>query len=283
MKRTIIILLTLCVLLCGCAQQRDEAPPVTEESDAHTFAPELLPEKGDADEWTLADFPGCFDSEWETAREEVPIDEGISVTVLRGEADGPTVYVVAGIHGDEIAGWRAGNLLKDAHLRAGTLCIISPANAYGAEHDQRKTAEERDLNRNFPGNADGCDAARIAAVIFSDIAQRQPALLLDLHEAHEALDDGSADALGNSLICDASGETGELIWEMLLASENGTLCASPLTLYGSPPHGSINRTVSELLGIPAITVETLRTEALAQRVRNQLEIVQYVLQAKNML
>lgn len=283
MKRTIIILLTLCVLLCGCAQQRDEAPPVTEESDAHTFAPELLPEKGDADEWTLADFPGCFDSEWETAREALALDEGLSVTVLCGEADGPTVYVVAGIHGDEIAGWRAGNLLKDAHLRAGTLCIISPANAYGAEHDQRKTAEERDLNRNFPGNADGCDAARIAAVIFSDIAQRQPALLLDLHEAHEASDDGSADALGNSLICDASGETGELIWEMLLASENGTLCASPLTLYGSPPRGSINRTVTKLLEIPAITVETLRTEPLAQRVRNHLEIVQYVLQYENML
>ena len=70
---------------------------------------------------------------------------------------------------------------------------------------------------------------------------------------------------------------------MLLASENGTLCASPLTLYGSPPRGSINRTVSDLLGIPAITVETLRTEALAQRVRNQLEIVQYVLKNKNML
>ena len=282
MKRTTIILLTLCALLCGCAGERNAAPPVTEQTDANTFAPELLPAAENANEWTLADFPGCFDGEWETAREEITLGEDLSVTVLCGEADGPAVYVVAGVHGDEIAGWRAGNLLKDAHLRAGTLCIISPANAYGAEHDQRKTAEERDLNRNFPGDADGCDAERIAEMIFTDLARRQPELLLDLHEAHEASDNG-ADALGNSLICDASGETGELIWGMLLASENGTLCASPLTLYGSPPHGSINRTVSELLGIPVITVETLRTEALAQRVRNQLEIVQYVLQAKNML
>ena len=282
MKRTTIILLTLCALLCGCTKEQREAPPVTDESDAHTFAPELLPEKEDADEWTLADFSGCFDGERKTAREERALDEGLSVTVLYGEEDGPAVYVVAGVHGDEIAGWRAGNLLKNACLRAGALYIISPANAYGAANDQRKTAEERDLNRNFPGDADGCDAARIAAEIFSDIAQRQPALLLDLHEAHEASDNG-ADALGNSLICDASGETGELIWEMLLASENGTLCASPLTLYGSPPRGSINRTVTEQLEIPAITVETLRTEPLAQRVRNQLEIVQYVLQAKNML
>ena len=256
--------------------------PVTEQTDANTFAPELLPTAENANEWTLADFPGCFDGEWETAREEITLGKDLSVTVLCGEADGPAVYVVAGVHGDETAGWRAGNLLKNACLRAGTLYIISPANVYGAANDQRKTAEERDLNRNFPGDADGCDAARIAAEIFSDIAQRQPALLLDLHEAHEASDNG-ADALGNSLICDASGETGELIWEMLLASENGTLCASPLTLYGSPPRGSINRTVSDLLGIPAITVETQRTETLAQRVRNQLEIVQYVLKNKNML
>ena len=282
MKRTTIILLTLCALLCGCAEERNAAPPVTEQAGANTFAPGLLPEAEDADEWTLADFPGCFDGKWETAREEHALDEGLSVTVLHGEADGPAVYVVAGVHGDEAAGWRAGDLLKNACLRAGTLYIISLANVYGAANDQRKTAEERDLNRNFPGDADGCDAARIAAVIFSDIAQRQPALLLDLHEAREASDNG-ADALGNSLICDASGETGELIWEMLLASEDGRLCASSLTLYGSPPRGSINHTVSELIGVPAITVETLRTEALAQRVRNQLEIVQYVLQNKNML
>lgn len=282
MKRTTIILLTLCALLCGCAQQRDEASPVTEQTDANTFAPELLPTAENANEWTLADFPGCFDSEWETAREALALDEGLSVTVLCGEADGPAVYVVAGVHGDETAGWRAGNLLKDAHLRAGTLCIISPANAYGAEHDQRKTAEERDLNRNFPGDADGCDAERIAEVIFADIVRRQPELLLDLHEAHEA-SGGGTDALGNSLVCDAVGDTGELIWELLLASERGTMCASALTLYGSPPRGSINRTVTKLLEIPAITVETLRTEPLAQRVRNHLEIVQYVLQYENML
>ena len=190
MKRTTIILLTLCALLCGCAGERNAAPPVTEQTtDANTFAPELLPAAENANEWTLADFPGCFDGEWETARAEITLGEDLSV--------GPAVYVVAGVLGDETAGWRAGNLLRDACLRAGTLYIISPANVYGAANDQRKTAEERDLNRNFPGDADGCDAARIAAEIFSDIAQRQPALLLDLHEAHEASDNG-ADAHGDN-------------------------------------------------------------------------------------
>ena len=108
MKRTTIILLTLCALLCGCAGERNAAPPVTEQTDANTFAPELLPAAENANEWTLADFPGCFDGEWETARAEITLGEDLSVTVLCGEADGPAVYVVAGVHGDETAGWRAG-------------------------------------------------------------------------------------------------------------------------------------------------------------------------------
>ena len=116
MKRTTIILLTLCALLCGCAGERNAAPPVTEQTDANTFAPELLPAAENVNEWTLADFPGCFDSEWETARAEITLGEDLSVTVLCGEADGPAVYVVAGVHGDETAGWRAGNLLKNACL-----------------------------------------------------------------------------------------------------------------------------------------------------------------------
>ena len=30
------------------------------------------------------------------------------VTVLQGEEEGPTIYIVAGVHGDEIAGWMTG-------------------------------------------------------------------------------------------------------------------------------------------------------------------------------
>jgi len=36
--------------------------------------------------------------------------------------------------------------------------------------------------------------------------------------------------------------------------------------------------VTEELGIPVITVETLRAEPLAQRVQNQLEMVEFVLE-----
>ena len=252
------LLLALCLLLSGCGQQGLDGEP---------------------DTWLLKDFQGCLEETFDTEREEYPLLEGTeeenTVCVLRGAEDGPVIYVVAGVHGDEVAGWRAGNLLKDASLKAGTLYILSPANLYGAEQDQRTTKSDRDLNRNFPGDPEGWDAQRIAWSIFSDIQDKQPDLVLDLHEARAV--QGGRDALGNSLICQSLDGIGDLILDALLDSEAGSLCSGALTLYGSPPAGSITQTVTEQLGIPVITVETYREEPLAQRVRNQLEFTEYVL------
>ena len=237
------------------------------------------------DEWKLTDFEDCFEEKYDTATEAYKIAEGTdvenTVTVLRGAEEGPTVYIVAGVHGDEQAGWRAGNLVKDATIKAGTVYIVSPANQYGAQEDQRRTKGAWDLNRNFPGNPEGWDAERIAHSIFSDIQEKNPAIVLDLHEAIAKEDDyeklgANYDALGNSLICQSLDGIGELVLEALLQSEAGELCANPLILYGSPPSGSVNETVTNQLGIPAITVETLRAEPLSQRVQNQLEIVEFV-------
>lgn len=239
------------------------------------------------DQWKLAYFTQCFEEQYPTSVEEYKIAEGTegenTVTVLRGQEEGPAVYIVAGVHGDEQAGWRAGNLVKEATIRAGTVYILSPANLYGAQNDQRRTKSERDLNRNFPGNPDGWDAERIAYSIFTDIQDKEPVIVLDLHEAWPKEDSYSKlgynyDALGNSLICQSLDGIGDLVWEALMDSEAGELCASPLQLYGAPPNGSVNQTVTNQLGIPAITMETLRSEPLSQRVQNHLELVEYTLE-----
>lgn len=270
MKRHVIMLFLMvpvfCLWLTGCGKQGLDA---------------------EAEQWRLRDFKNCFEVKFHTDGEEYTLLEGTqeenSVFVLRGETDGPVLYVAAGVHGDETAGWLAGNLLKQATLKAGTLYILSPANAYGAEQDQRKTKSGRDLNRYFPGNPDGWDAERIAASICADIRDKQPELVLDLHEAIAKEDDykslgANYDALGNSLICQSLDGIGELVLDALLSSEARELCSGALTLYGSPPAGSLNRVVTEELEIPVITVETLRTEPLAQRVQNQLELVEFVLE-----
>ena len=184
--------------------------------------------------------------------------------------EGGTLYIVGGIHGDEKAGWMAGELLKDMEISAGTLYIVSPANRYGAGKDQRNTEEDRDLNRNFPGDPDGCDAERIAWAIYSDIRDKKPDLALDLHEARPGGE--NSDALGNSVICQSPDGIGDLVLEILTQSAEGDMCSGAFTLYGSPPPGSINRIVTDELGIPVMTVETFREDDLEIRVKNHLEI-----------
>jgi predicted deacylase len=265
-KHTILLLfLCLCLTLCGCGKRGLEQEP---------------------DQWRLEDFDGCMTEDLDSNRDVYLLAEGTeeenTVVVLQGKEDGPVIYIVAGVHGDEQAGWRAGNLLKEATIHAGTVYIVSPANRYGAKNDQRRTKESWDLNRSFPGDPEGGDAQRIAHAIFADIQDKQPDLVLDLHEAQPKEDDyeklgSNYDALGNSIICHSLDGIGEMVLDAMLASEAGKLCSSPLTLYGTPPIGSVNQTVTQELGVPTITVETLRSEPLAQRVRNQLELVEFIL------
>ncbi len=219
--------------------------------------------------------------EEEARRSEYRLLEGtgLELAAVRIEGvdqdSGGTLYIVGGIHGDEKAGWMAGEILKDMEISAGTVYIVSPANRYGAGKDQRNTREDRDLNRNFPGDPDGCDAQRIAWAIYSDIRDKKPDLALDLHEARPGTQ--NRDALGNSLICRSIDGIGDLILEILTKSAGGEICSGAFTLYGSPPPGSINRTVSDELGIPVITVETFREDELDIRVRNHLEIAGLVM------
>ena len=265
-----LIILCLCPFLSGCGKNGLEQEP---------------------DQWRLEDFDGCMTESFDSQREAYLLAEGTeeenTVVVLQGKEDGPTIYIVAGVHGDEQAGWRAGNLLKDSTIKSGTVYIVSPANYYGAHKDQRRTKEGWDLNRSFPGDPYGGDGARIAHSIFTDIQDKQPILVLDLHEALPKEDDyqklgSNYDALGNSLICQSLDGIGDMVLDAILTSEAGELCSGSLTLYGSPPSGSVNHTVTQQLGIPAITVETLRSEPLAQRVRNQLELVEFILEYYSM-
>lgn len=195
-------------------------------------------------------------------------DLEITVYVREGQTEGAVIYIVGGTHGDETAGWQAALALHRAEIEAGTLYVAAPLNVYGAEHDQRKTREERDINRNFPGSPEGCDAEQIAWAVFEDIRDKRPDLVLDLHEAHP--DDGIRDALGNSIICRDLQPIEDLALDLLEQIE-------PLTLYGSPPAGSLNRVVTEELGIPVITIETDRGDALTERVQKQLVIVGFIL------
>jgi predicted deacylase len=181
------------------------------------------------------------------------------IVVLKGADEGPTIFVVAGFHGQEIAGWAAANRLKEqAELVAGTLYILSPANLWGASNYRRYvTPEGGDLNRSFPGDPQGSDAERIAHAIYSEIQRIEPDIILDLHEGSTLAGEAKSHSVGNSLIYHADvGNVSDFMFEFLLENELGNLCSAPFTLLTPAATGGMNQVVTDTLGIPTITVET---------------------------
>ena len=249
----------------------EAAEPAGEKAGEQSFGIEGISENHE--EWKLADFAPEL-CEAEATEERGTIAAGTewenTVVVRRGAADGPSVYIIGGVHGDETAGWVAANLLKEVCPAAGTVYVLSPANVYGAANDRRTTRSDRDLNRNFPGDPEGWDAERIAASIFEDVKERKPDILLDLHETKGPQENApERDDLRDSVIAYDVMPIGDLVFDLTVEGD--------LTLLGSPPVGSVNRTVSEELGIPAITLETWRGEALSERVAKQIRFVEQVL------
>lgn len=111
----------------------------------------------------------------------------IPVTVIRGRKPGPTAFVLAAVHGDEINGADiVRRLLFDLDHAAlsGTLIGVPVANISGFLNQSRYLPYHRDLNRFFPGVRNGNNAERIAFRIFNEIIKKCD-FGIDLHTAAE--------------------------------------------------------------------------------------------------
>lgn len=97
------------------------------------------------------------------------------VHVINGRNDGPTLFVSAAIHGDEINGIEIiRRLLKTKSLNRinGTLIAVPVVNVYGFVSQSRYLPDRRDLNRSFPGSDRGTMASRLADTFMSEIADK---------------------------------------------------------------------------------------------------------------
>ncbi len=227
----------------------------------------------------LSDFGEAFAADHPVERDEYTLLPGtelaVAVTHIKGAEAGKTLYIVSGIHGDERAGWYAGTLLKEISIRSGELYVIAPANVKGARNYTRYVSERQDLNRSFPGDAEGNEAERVAAAIYQDIAEKKPDQVLDLHEA--IMFNDKQDFLGSTLIFTELTGMEDLYLDLLFATQDGTICHNKYSQSGPGPAGSINAEVTRGLNIPVITVETFRGFDMQRRVSDQLDIVQFVL------
>ena len=97
------------------------------------------------------------------------------VHVIHGKKDGPTLFVSAAIHGDEINGVeivRRLLRLKLVNSIRGTLIAIPIVNVYGFINRSRYLPDRRDLNRSFPGNHKGSLASHLAKVFMEEVVSK---------------------------------------------------------------------------------------------------------------
>lgn len=102
-------------------------------------------------------------------------DISIPIEVIRGAESGPTLFITAVVHGDEINGFEIiRKLLRRKELKdiKGTLMAIPIVNVFGFNRNSRYLPDRRDLNRAFPGSKHGSLAARIAHTLMSEVVKK---------------------------------------------------------------------------------------------------------------
>lgn len=89
----------------------------------------------------------------------------IPVHVFRAVEPGPTVLLMAGLHGDEVNGIETIRRMIRRRLLTplrGTIIAIPILNIYGFLNFSREVPDGKDVNRSFPGNPRGSLASRVA-------------------------------------------------------------------------------------------------------------------------
>ncbi|MFP4177381.1 MAG: succinylglutamate desuccinylase/aspartoacylase family protein [Acholeplasmataceae bacterium] len=257
MKRLILILLALFMtpMLISCAEESAEESDVTVTKSERTY---------------------LEDSE-----------DRFTVYTFDTDVEGPTFFIIGGIHGDERAGWMAAQEMLTHDFRRGTVHILPIANRLATVQDppRRNAPGRADLNRAFPGDADGSALDRLAHALFAVIAQKEPDIVLDLHESLESYTEGR---VGDSIVLHDSSHS--LYGLSVIETFNALPLMegrTPFTNLNAPPQGSINRTFTETYGVPVFTIETNRDTAtfriddegvpLSVRIEQQVELIKIFL------
>jgi len=112
-------------------------------------------------------------------------DVSLPVRVVRGPQRGPVILLTAAVHGDELNGTgiiRELALEPPFELERGTLILVPVVNILGFERGTRYLPDRRDLNRCFPGIAQGSLSSRVAYTIFNELVRRAD-YCIDFHTA----------------------------------------------------------------------------------------------------
>ncbi len=260
MKKRLFIItyILIIILLTGCKQQEEQQQTTTTVTETKV----------------------------EITREEKTLLEGtedeFKMYTFTTNVPGPTIFIVGGTHGNEVAGYKAATNLLDYDFEKGKIVIVPRLSTVAIEYGVRYARDlgYTDLNRVFPGKRDGTKTEVIARTLYDEILYAKPDYLFDMHESRDSW--RNPPYLGDSLIAHTASGNGmvtlmgsDIVEQYNRIRESGV---SAFTFLNNPPEGTLNRAVSENLVIPVFTIETNRKNEESKRIEQQELIASIILE-----
>ena len=212
---------------------------------------------------------------------------------------GNVVMVLGGVHGNEPGGWLAAERIVDQLRPAtGALLVVPRANRLATELFVRTTDEMGDLNRLYPGDAEGLPMARMAFEIIEVLRDFQASLLLDLHESWSFYKDRpqSGTSFLGQTVTTLPGEPGSSIARNIVEAINQQIQAPHEELFlrdrsffsfrggflsGGGSSSSSLGIPNFLPGVSSILVEMGQQQDLERRVALHVEVAKEALRVVN--
>jgi hypothetical protein len=225
-------------------------------------------------------------------RSEIHFMEGTRyaarVTIAQSAAAGPVVLVLGGVHGNEPAGWTAAEAMAEWETAAGTLIVAPRVNHLAAASNVRTTDAMGDLNRLYPGNADGPPMARMAGEITELTRESGATYVFDLHESWTFY----PTALGQTIAAGGTGAGIPLVVDAVEAANERLSARERFSFHDrrgqtSAWNGNVNSSISLGVFVPECTPVLIETaiehQALARRTEMQELVVRRALERLGMM
>lgn len=205
--------------------------------------------------------------------------ETIDTIVTDSGTEGPTAFIVGGIHGDEEAGIIAAHHITNWEPDAGQIAVLPEANP-SAIADNSRTNAYGDLNRKFDFGE--IPATPLAQAIWQALELSNADIVLTLQES-QGIYEGSPSGVGQAIFRSPGDDTYDAA-SMGVRRANQTIGRQELkfdighiTGPGTAPMGLLGEKAAYQAGIPSFIVETYEAVNLEARVRWQEKIVRGIL------
>lgn len=222
-----------------------------------------------------------------------------TVYKFTSDTPGKRCVIVGGIHGDEVAGWKAALQLKERRNFKGEVLIIPQASILACKREERYPGygdavngiKYKDLNRNFPGNPNGNVTEKIADAIAQTVKDFDADIIVDLHESRSSasssfFEEDQKSRLGDLLIYGNSWTS--LFTQTVVEDYNASYLQDGDYPFGTDtyaPGGSFNQYFGKLYEDRIVlTIETTRyvdydkriSKDEDRRIQQQLEMIDLI-------